>query len=987
MPNLKKSKDLTVKGPVKILIETIVVTIVFLSIYTSTMYFIEKRHYEELIVMHNHAQTESIRGILDQYEKAEKTVVKAFTDDLNADVCLKALALSADTVNGQYSGPRLWEDAMVVRLTSGGPDLPPDAAGMFPDLTSDAVQKEYMQTRLMKENGQDEPMEVLLTSSRIANDWYYVSWTPVSELNDYVKSYVDIRKLLDESTSYYQGEILLASADEDPAGTEKGTILYGTAGVRAYGTLSELGITDEDLGREYFKLNTDGDNSYICTPMALESGQVLVCGVSVNKEKTAFIGDILTQVLFAAALFAVLIVWCFSVLQLMNSEKLNKELHLKYSPKAVKRKTMHLCRLSVLLVFIVAFLTVVMQYTYQEDKAGNAVLSILEKQLEEDIQTVSDTDNNSSGRYEAFGRDISRLLTVHPDYLAKDRLSELARIIKADYLIVFDENGNEIGCSEDYTGFSLGTAANDPSADFRRLLKGVSAITHEAEKDFITGKDCRTVGVRYDLPDKQNQYGAILISLPALSSKAGTDEAGIKERVYTAISSEDEMILEIDPVTQIIVSGSREEYIGDSAAGLGIKKESLLDRHLNFFRIDRKWYFGISRMIGGNLYYYLADNTFMLMVGTLFALLTSAIFMIGYWLTAGYALHSFTKENYEKIALLVSELPVTPNDIPELNSASFSTYVQKWDRMLPEQRTGWVLQIATGMFMAALLFIAVSNTPLSDHSVLSFVIEGNWTKGVNIFGIVAVIMVWSIEYLVYIAVKVLFLLFYGILDAKGETVARLFRSLINYMLAAAAFCLTLNYLGVDTSTILASLGLLSLAVSLGAKDFVADILSGISIVFERQFAVGDYVEISGFRGKVLELGIRSTKLLGTANDIKTINNSNINGVLNLSKRTSFCSVTFAVGAARSLEELKAMLARELPAYKEKIPGIISGPAYDGIESVAEGKMTIRIIAEAREEDLPSVKEGLNQALQSLYERKLLHSEKKITNVLVEYSDK
>ena len=307
--------------------------------------------------------------------------------------------------------------------------------------------------------------------------------------------------------------------------------------------------------------------------------------------------------------------------------------------------------------------------------------------------------------------------------------------------------------------------------------------------------------------------------------------------------------------------------------------------------------------------------------------------------------------------------------------------------MLPEQRSGWVMQVATGLFMAALLFIAVSNTPLSNHSLLSFVIEGNWTKGVNIFGIVAVIMVWSIEYLVYIAVKVLFLLFYGILDAKGETVARLFRSLINYMLAAAAFCLSLNYLGVDTSAILASLGLLSLAVSLGAKDIVADILSGISIVFERQFAVGDFVEIGGFRGRVLELGIRSTKLLGAANDIKTINNSNISGVLNLSKRTSFCSVTFAVGAARSLEELKEMLARELPAYKEKIPGIISGPAYDGIESVAEGKMTIRIIAEAREEDLPAVKEGLNQILQSLYERKLLHSEKKITNVLVEYSDK
>lgn len=982
MPNLKKSKDQAMKDPVKILIETIVFAIVFLAIYTSTMYFIEKRHYEDLIVMHNHAQAESLRGILDQYEKAETAVGKAFTDDLNADVHLKALALSANVVNGQYSGTRLWKNAMAVRITNSGLDIPPDAAGMFPGLTSDVVRMEYLQTRFKKESGE----EVLLTSGRIADDWYYVSWVPVSELNNYVKSYVDIRNLLEEMTAYYQGEILLVSSDEGPVNREKGTILYGTSGVKAYGTISELGISEEDLGEEYFKLNTGDDNSYICTPMAMESGQILICGVSVNKEKTAFMGDILTQVLFATALFAVLIVWCYSVLQLMNSEKLNRELHLKYSPKAVKRKTMHLCRLSVLLVFVVAFLTVVMQYTYQEDKAGNAVLSILEKQLEEDIRSASDTDKCHSGKYEAFGRDISQLLTVHPDYLAKDRLSELSRIIKADYLIVFDENGNEIGCSEDYTGFSLGTAANDPSADFRRLLKGVPSVTHETEKDFITGKDCRTVGVRYDLPDKQNQYGAILISLPALSAKAGTDKADVKERVYTAISSEDEMILEIDPVTQMVVSGSREEYVGDSAAGLGIKKESLLDRQLNFFRIDRKWYFGISRLIEGNIYYYLSNNTFMLVVGTLFALLTSVIFLIGYWLTAGFALRTFTKEAHDKLAQVVSELPITPNDFPELNT-TFNTYVQRWNRMLPEQRSGWVMQVATGLFMAALLFIAVSNTPLSNHSLLSFVIEGNWTKGINVFGIVAVIMAWSIEYLAYIVVRILFLFLYGVLDAKGETVARLFRSLINYMLAAAAFCLSLNYLGVDTSAILASLGLLSLAVSLGAKDIVADILSGISIVFERQFAVGDFVEIGGFRGRVLELGIRSTKLLGAANDIKTINNSNISGVLNLSKRTSFCSVTFAVGAARSLEELKEMLARELPAYKEKIPGIISGPAYDGIESVAEGKMTIRIIAEAREEDLPAVKEGLNQILQSLYERKLLHSEKKITNVLVEYSDK
>ena len=141
------------------------------------------------------------------------------------------------------------------------------------------------------------------------------------------------------------------------------------------------------------------------------------------------------------------------------------------------------------------------------------------------------------------------------------------------------------------------------------------------------------------------------------------------------------------------------------------------------------------------------------------------------------------------------------------------------------------------------------------------------------------------------------------------------------------------------------------------------------------------------KGKVMEIGIRSTKLLGPGNEIKTINNSSIGNVLNLSKMTSFCTVKFTVRATEPLEEIEAMLEKEMPAYKDKIPGMIKGPRYLGVASVADGKMTLEIGAETKEENRYDVERGLNRMLQSLYERKLLHSEKKITNVLVEYSDK
>ena len=1013
------------KNPAKRLIHAVIFSIAFIVIYTGIMYFIDQRHFESLIVMDNRSHTNSMRGILDLYEEAEEKIGEVFAEDLNAEVRLKTIALASGTGNsgtknsdaknsdaknsdaensgidnsgaknsdsdnssannGQYSGTRMWENAMAVRVTDGKLYLPAEAAGMFAGLTADAVQKEYALNRFTMKPENGDPSEVFLTSGRITDDWYYVMWTPVREFDDYVKSYINIQLRMKDIADFYGGEMFLVSAGENTADGEPGIILQGTAGVKGREKISDLGISEEDLQKEYFTLSMDDGNTYVCTPVKLKSGKIFVCCESVTEERAAFIGEIITQILFASALFAVLLTWCYSVIKLVTTTELKGDLIRKYFPKAVKKRTAKLSGMSVLLVFIVAFLTVAMQYMYKEDRAGNVALGILENQLETNTQSVYDQRKIDAARYETFGKEISGILTKDSSYLDKNKLKELAGVISADYIVVFDENGDEIGCSEDYTGLSLGTNEKEPSTDFRRLLNGISPIVHEPAKDFITGDTRQIVGIRYDLPEKPGQYGAILISLPLVADNESTGDS-VKEMIYRSLDSTGEMILEIDPDSQLVVSGSNAEYVGDSAAGLGIKKESLADRHMDFFRIDGLWYFGVSRLIEGKIFYYLADNTTVLAIGTMFAVLTAFIFLIGYLLTARLIMHDYTNENYEKYTSLSREEKEEMREKQDDRADPASPLLERWEALLPEQKARRVLHVEMGLFMAALLIIAVSNTPLSRRSVLNFVIEGNWTKGVNVFGIVAVIMVFSIEYLLYLITKVVFSLLYGVLDAKGETVGRLLRSLINYLLVVVAVCMALSYLGVETVTLLTSLGLLSLAVSLGAKDIVADIISGIGIVFEGTYNVGDYVEIDGFKGKVLEIGIRSTKLLGDANDIKTINNSTISNVLNLSKRTSFCAVSFVVNVSEPLSEIEAMLARELPSYKDKIPGIISGPSFGGITGVEDGKMTLEIVAEAREEDINSVSMGLNRMMQSLYERGLLKPMKKDTSVILRFAD-
>ena len=96
---------------------------------------------------------------------------------------------------------------------------------------------------------------------------------------------------------------------------------------------------------------------------------------------------------------------------------------------------------------------------------------------------------------------------------------------------------------------------------------------------------------------------------------------------------------------------------------------------------------------------------------------------------------------------------------------------------------------------------------------------------------------------------------------RGTTIVKLLNSFIKYLIFIIAILMTLGAWGVDTRTLLASAGLLSLVIGLGAQSLIADILAGVFIVFEGEYQVGDIVIIDGWRGTVDEIGIRTTKII------------------------------------------------------------------------------------------------------------------------------
>ena len=108
----------------------------------------------------------------------------------------------------------------------------------------------------------------------------------------------------------------------------------------------------------------------------------------------------------------------------------------------------------------------------------------------------------------------------------------------------------------------------------------------------------------------------------------------------------------------------------------------------------------------------------------------------------------------------------------------------------------------------------------------------------------------------------------------------LIKNILKFLTVAVVIIIILNVFGIDTTSILASLGIVGVVLGLACQDIAKDLLAGIFIIFDNQYAVGDYIEINGFMGEVVELGLKTTKIKAYSGEVKSISNSSFTEVLN-----------------------------------------------------------------------------------------------------------
>lgn len=144
-------------------------------------------------------------------------------------------------------------------------------------------------------------------------------------------------------------------------------------------------------------------------------------------------------------------------------------------------------------------------------------------------------------------------------------------------------------------------------------------------------------------------------------------------------------------------------------------------------------------------------------------------------------------------------------------------------------------------------------------------------------------------------------------DKRRDTIINLVRSIGKYLIVIFVILGTLKLYGVDTTSIIASIGVFAAVIGLAFQDILKDVLAGASIIFDNKYAVGDVVQINGFTGTVIEFGLRTTKIKAFSGEVKSISNSSFSEVINYNLSDADLFIKLNVAYDTDMKKLEDVL--------------------------------------------------------------------------------
>lgn len=251
----------------------------------------------------------------------------------------------------------------------------------------------------------------------------------------------------------------------------------------------------------------------------------------------------------------------------------------------------------------------------------------------------------------------------------------------------------------------------------------------------------------------------------------------------------------------------------------------------------------------------------------------------------------------------------------------------------------WMLMCALFMIVVTLLV----DSGFGNVSILSYLFGSKWTKGINLFSITMIMMMISCVVIISKAIEILIVFITKNMGPRGVTIGRMFCSLIKFIALVVVLVMTLVDLGADLKALLASAGIAGAMISFCAQQTVNDLLSGFFMIFENSINVGDWIEVDGFRGEVIEIGVRITKI-SAGGTTKLVNNSDLRNMSKLCNEKSGAYCEFEIAYKEDAKKVLDLLNGKANYFREQISQIEDGPYFEGVLDLGASGVMLRMWA-------------------------------------------
>lgn len=206
----------------------------------------------------------------------------------------------------------------------------------------------------------------------------------------------------------------------------------------------------------------------------------------------------------------------------------------------------------------------------------------------------------------------------------------------------------------------------------------------------------------------------------------------------------------------------------------------------------------------------------------------------------------------------------------------------------------------------------------------------------------------------------------NILDVKRQnTISKVLMSLIRYATYIICIIVILGIWKVNVMPALAGLGIVGLVVGLGAQKLISDFVAGLFIVFEHHFDVGDTIIVGDFKGEVIDIGLKTTKIKDWRGRVKIIANGELSDIINDSLYNTVFDISVSISYGENIAKVREIIDKGLADKFKGRPELVDLPHTIGVGSLGDSGIEIVVVGTTKPESHYQISRDVRQEIKAI----------------------